>query len=116
MEQLEDTRQPTNNGYTRFYENVKREVTKWTDHELIEYITDYCDDLYYDFIMADLKAYYCLNPNIMQSKLGGIPNLLIDLFEPQNYLTYFWDLTPEKQAKVKSLVIEFKTEKDWEHE
>lgn len=97
------------------HESCEKEVAKWTDHELIDYIKDYCSDAYYDFIMENLRLLYCKlsgrDPNIMRTKLGGIPNLLIELFQPENYLAYFWDLDPDEQTKVREIVIEHYADK-----
>lgn len=100
----------------RIYETCEKEVASWTDHQLIEQIINDAKvgDLFYDFIMADLRQTHCklqgIDPDFMRTKLGGIPNLLIELFQPENYLTYFWDMVPEQQEAFRKIVAEYMAE------
>lgn len=123
MERLEDTRQPDEQvGLERMREAAEIEVDNMQDKELIEYIKDYqkLENRFYDFIMGDLRLTYCkmqgIDPKYIPTKLGGIPNLLIELFQPENYLDYFWDLVPDQQKACRELVIEFIFERMQERE
>lgn len=86
----------------RIHESAEIEVDNMQDKELIEYIKDYpkLTDRFYDFIMNELKSFY-------EPKIFGVPNLLIELFQPENYLMYFWDLIPEQQKKCREMVVEY---------
>lgn len=91
-----------NDADARIAESAQEEVEEMTDRQLVEYILDYpkLSERFYEFIMDDLKAFY-------EPKLFGVPNLLIELLQPENYYTYFWDLELDKQKKVRELVAEF---------
>lgn len=103
--------------FEKTYEGCEKEVVKMTDKDLIDYIQDFpkLENRYYDFIMKDLRLTYCKlagrNPDIMPTQLGGIPNLLIELFQRENYLAYFWNMDDDQQKEFRRQVAEFMAEK-----
>lgn len=90
------------------FENILESMEEKTNKEMAEIISDdrVLEEMFFDFIMAEQKKLYSdkANPIFHQNQLNGIPNLIVELFQPENYLVFLLDLSSEKRKEWVELV------------